>query len=86
MKNTEGTTLTEYEKTDNENTATVQTIVEKIEKEDTASYQPVDPQISVISKAAQLVAAKPVTSEFERKVDLAKPNEKIEEVVQAVRN
>lgn len=44
-----------------------------------------DPQVTYITKATQILAGQS-TSEFEHKIDLTKPDEKIEEIVQAVRN
>lgn len=63
----------------------MQTIVKEIENEDKSKYQPVDPQVTYITKATQILAGQS-TSEFEHKIDLTKPDEKIEEIVQAVRN
>lgn len=85
VKTEEGNKLTEFETTKNSDTATIQTIVTEIEKEDTSKYQPVDPQVTEISRATQIVSSQPVT-QFEHKIDLAKPNEKVEEIVQAIRN
>jgi hypothetical protein len=85
VKNGDGNTLTEFEKVSNTKETTVQTIVKEIENEDRSKYQPVDPQVTSITKATQILAGQS-TSEFEHKIDLTKPDEKIEEIVQAVRN